>query len=202
MADDAGAAEAQGDQCTPAQSLGRLLKLPLPPPRIRTRPWWFPVQELRDPLVFYLEAWLADSIFGPDRAIIPEIEWMSQVLLTVDIVNSGDLVEITIFGRPRVQNRVKSVLLSLANWHRKHRARGVGGSRIPYIERVSKVMLELKVLESSGLAEVVVYGSYLYKLRAKWMLQSMAEWHRQRQERGMLKLEDAMKALHLGPWMK
>ncbi|XP_007090170.1 developmental pluripotency-associated 5 protein [Panthera pardus] len=79
---------------------------------------------------------------------------------------------------------------------------GVGGSRIPYIERVSKVMLELKVLESSGLAEVVVYGSYLYKLRAKWMLQSMAEWHRQRQERGMLKLEDAMKALHLGPWMK
>lgn len=64
MADDAGAAEAQGDQCTPAQSLGRLLKLPLPPPRIRTRPWWFPVQELRDPLVFYLEAWLADSIFG------------------------------------------------------------------------------------------------------------------------------------------
>lgn len=45
-------------------------------------------------------------------------------------------------------------------------------------------MLELKVLESSGLTEVVVYGSYLYKLRARWMLQSMAEWHRQRQERG------------------
>lgn len=45
-------------------------------------------------------------------------------------------------------------------------------------------MLELKVLESSGLTEVLVYGSYLYKLRAKWMLQSMAEWHRQRRERG------------------
>ncbi|KAF3831700.1 hypothetical protein GH733_000512 [Mirounga leonina] len=105
MVDDVGAAKAQGDEWTPAQSLGRLLRSPLPPPRIRTRPWWFPVQELRDPLVFYLEAWLADSIFGPDRAIIPEMEWMSQVLLTVDIVNSGDLVEITIFGRPRVQNR-------------------------------------------------------------------------------------------------
>ncbi|CAD7680718.1 unnamed protein product [Nyctereutes procyonoides] len=51
---------------------------------------------------------------------------------------------------------------------------------------MSKVMLELKVLESSGLTEVLVYGSYLYKLRAKWMLQSM----------------DAMKALQLGPWMK
>ncbi|XP_034847055.1 oocyte-expressed protein homolog isoform X1 [Mirounga leonina] len=63
------------------------------------------------------------SCLGPDRAIIPEMEWMSQVLLTVDIVNSGDLVEITIFGRPRVQNRVKSVLLSLASWHQKHRAR-------------------------------------------------------------------------------
>ncbi|CAK7310542.1 Oocyte-expressed protein [Vulpes lagopus] len=48
---------------------------------------------------------------------------MSQVLLTVDVVSSGDLVEISIFGRPRVQNRVKSVLLSLASWHRKHRAR-------------------------------------------------------------------------------
>uniref|UniRef100_A0A8C0KSS7 KH-like RNA-binding domain-containing protein n=1 Tax=Canis lupus dingo TaxID=286419 RepID=A0A8C0KSS7_CANLU len=69
---------------------------------------------------------------------------------------------------------------------------GPAGSRILYIEQVSKVMLELKVLESSGLTEVLVYGSYLYKLR----------WHRQRQERGMLKLEDAMKALQLGPWMK
>ncbi|XP_004770788.1 oocyte-expressed protein homolog [Mustela nigripes] len=123
MVDDAGAAKAQGDEWTPAQSLSRLLRSPLPAPRIRTRPWWFPVQDLRDPLVFYLEAWLADSIFGPDRAVIPEMEWMSQVLLTVDIVNSGDLVEITIFGRPRVQNRVKSVLLSLASWHQKLRAR-------------------------------------------------------------------------------
>lgn len=64
MVDDAGAAKAQGDEWTPAQSLNRLLRSPLPAPRIRTRPWWFPVQELRDPLVFYLEAWLADSIFG------------------------------------------------------------------------------------------------------------------------------------------
>ncbi|XP_008577124.1 PREDICTED: developmental pluripotency-associated 5 protein [Galeopterus variegatus] len=79
---------------------------------------------------------------------------------------------------------------------------GPGGARIPYIEQVSKVMLELKVLESSDLTEVVVYGSYLYKLRTKWMLQSMAEWHRQRQERGMLKLAEAMSALELGPWMK
>uniref|UniRef100_A0A5F8AQ87 Embryonal stem cell-specific gene 1 protein n=3 Tax=Macaca TaxID=9539 RepID=A0A5F8AQ87_MACMU len=62
---------------------------------------------------------------------------------------------------------------------------GPDGSRIPYIEQVSKAMLELKALESSDLTEVVVYGSYLYKLRTKWMLQSMAEWHRQRQERGM-----------------
>lgn len=45
-------------------------------------------------------------------------------------------------------------------------------------------MLELKVLESSDFTEVVVYGNYLYKLRTKWMLQSMAERHRLRQERG------------------
>ncbi|KAM5282563.1 oocyte-expressed protein homolog [Hipposideros larvatus] len=122
MAAHAGAVK-QGDEGKPANSLDVLMKLPLEPPRIRTRPWWFPVQELRDPLVFYLEAWLADLIFGADRAIIPDIEWMNQVLLTVDIVNNGNFVEITIFGQPRVQNRVKSVLLSLASRHRQHRAR-------------------------------------------------------------------------------
>ncbi|XP_062054453.1 developmental pluripotency-associated 5 protein-like [Lepus europaeus] len=79
---------------------------------------------------------------------------------------------------------------------------GPDGSRIPNIEEVSKAMLELKVLESSDLTKLVVYGSYMYKLQPKWMLQSMAEWHRQRQERGMLKLEEAMGALKLGPWMK
>ncbi|KAF6365010.1 oocyte expressed protein [Rhinolophus ferrumequinum] len=120
---DHGGAGAQGHDCKPAHSLDVLMKVPLQPPRIRTRPWWFPVQELRDPLAFYMEAWLADSIFGADRAIIPDIEWMNQVLLTVDMVNDGNFVEITIFGQPRVQNRVKSVLLSLASRHRQHRAR-------------------------------------------------------------------------------
>ncbi|XP_012309927.1 developmental pluripotency-associated 5 protein [Aotus nancymaae] len=79
---------------------------------------------------------------------------------------------------------------------------GRDGCLIPYMEQVSKAMLELKALESADFTEVVVYGSYIYKLRAQWMLQSMAEWHRQRQERGMLKLEEAMNALELSPWMK
>uniref|UniRef100_A0A8D2BDA7 Embryonal stem cell-specific gene 1 protein n=1 Tax=Sciurus vulgaris TaxID=55149 RepID=A0A8D2BDA7_SCIVU len=79
---------------------------------------------------------------------------------------------------------------------------GPRGSRIPYIEQVSKAMLQLNALESSDFTEVVVYGSHLFKLRTKWMLQSMAEWHRQRQERGMLKLQEAMNALELSPWMK
>ncbi|KAK2503727.1 hypothetical protein MC885_000685 [Smutsia gigantea] len=73
------------------------------------------------------------------------------------------------------------------------------GSRIPYIEQVSKAMLELKSLDSSDLTEVVIYGSYLYKLRTKWMLQSVAEWHRRRRERGLLELEEAVRALELGP---
>ncbi|TKC44566.1 hypothetical protein EI555_010935 [Monodon monoceros] len=126
MVDDAGAAEARGDG---------LLGFPLTPPRIRSRPWWFPVQELRNPLVFSLEAWLADSIFGPDRAVVPEMEWMSQALLTVDAVHAGKLVEITVFGRPAVQRRVKSVLLSLASGHREQRARGEGhGKRHQHLE--------------------------------------------------------------------
>ncbi|XP_077015365.1 developmental pluripotency-associated 5 protein [Tamandua tetradactyla] len=79
---------------------------------------------------------------------------------------------------------------------------GPDGSRIPYIEEVSKAMVELKALESSDLTEVVVYGNYLYKLRTKWMLQSLAEWHRQRQERGIVRLEKAMNALKLDPWMQ
>ncbi|XP_030726314.1 oocyte-expressed protein homolog [Globicephala melas] len=100
-----------------------LLGFPLPPPRIRSRPWWFPVQKLRNLLVFYLEAWLADLIFGPGRAVVPEMEWMSQALLTVDAVHAGKLVEITVFGPPAVQRRVKSVLLSLVPNHREQRAR-------------------------------------------------------------------------------
>lgn len=61
---------------------------------------------------------------------------------------------------------------------------GPQGSRIPYIEQVSQAMFELKTLESSELTEVLVYGSHNNKLRAKWMLQSMAERCRLRQERG------------------
>ncbi|XP_066109748.1 oocyte-expressed protein homolog [Saccopteryx bilineata] len=123
VADQPGAG-AQESQWPSAPSPDPQLRIPPPaPPRLRTRPWWFPVQELRDPLVFTLEAWLADSIFGSDRATIPDIEWMNQVLLTVDITNSGNLVEVTVFGQPRVQNRVKGGLLSLAARHREQRAR-------------------------------------------------------------------------------
>nr|XP_012644221.2 oocyte-expressed protein homolog [Microcebus murinus] len=135
MADDAGAAESQQEELYPSSILERLLRSPLPPPQIRIRPWWFPVQELRNPLVFYLEAWLADAIFGPDRARIPEMEWMSQALLTVNIVDSGNLVEITVFGRPSVQCRMKSLLLGLACFHRENRARA---EKMKHLEEILK----------------------------------------------------------------
>ncbi|KAJ8776944.1 hypothetical protein J1605_014962 [Eschrichtius robustus] len=51
---------------------------------------------------------------------------------------------------------------------------GPDGSRIPFVEQVSKVMLQMKGLETSDLAEVMVYGSYLCKFQTKWMLQSVA----------------------------
>ncbi|KAF4025036.1 OOEP [Cervus elaphus hippelaphus] len=114
MVDDAGDSEARGD---------RLQGLPLSSPRVRIRPWWFPAQDLRNPLVFFLEAWLADSIFGPDRALVPEMEWMSQALLMVDAVDAGNVVEVTVFARPAVQRQVKSVLLSQASVLREQRAR-------------------------------------------------------------------------------
>ncbi|XP_031201409.1 developmental pluripotency-associated 5 protein [Mastomys coucha] len=70
-------------------------------------------------------------------------------------------------------------------------------SRMPHIEQVSQSMFELKTLESSELTEVLIYGSANQKLRAKWMLQCMAERYRLRQEKGMLKLQESMKTLEL-----
>uniref|UniRef100_A0A8C4MZC4 KH-like RNA-binding domain-containing protein n=1 Tax=Equus asinus TaxID=9793 RepID=A0A8C4MZC4_EQUAS len=76
--------------------------------------------------------WQEDGSFPPvlhklpkDCSVIPETEWKSRALLTVDIVNPGNLVEITILGQPRVQNQVKRVLLSLSSWPPEHRARVV-----------------------------------------------------------------------------
>ncbi|XP_059971373.1 developmental pluripotency-associated 5 protein-like [Mesoplodon densirostris] len=51
---------------------------------------------------------------------------------------------------------------------------GPDGSRIPFVEQVGTVMLQMKGLESSDVAEVMVYGSYLCKFQTKWMLQSVA----------------------------
>ncbi|XP_059043428.1 developmental pluripotency-associated 5 protein-like [Mustela lutreola] len=59
---------------------------------------------------------------------------------------------------------------------------GPAGSQILYSKRVSKVTLELKVLEPLDFTEVVIYGCYLCKRRAGWVLRSVAQWHRQRQE--------------------
>ncbi|XP_006760004.1 PREDICTED: oocyte-expressed protein [Myotis davidii] len=107
MVDQPGAV-VQEDPWMSAQALDRLLKIPLPLPRLRTRPWWFPVLELRVPLVLYLE---------------------------VEKVNSGSLIEITIFGQPRVQNRVKSVLLSLAARHWENHA---GDKKMKQLEKFLK----------------------------------------------------------------
>ncbi|KAB1253773.1 Oocyte-expressed protein-like protein [Camelus dromedarius] len=122
MGDPGEAVQAQeGERTAPAQGDGLLML----PPRVLVRPWWFPAEDLENPLVFYLEAWLADQIFGPELEILPEIQWMSQALLSVNTVKSGTFVEIRVFGRPRVQLHVKSVILSLALRHKEHRAAGL-----------------------------------------------------------------------------
>ncbi|XP_004698369.1 developmental pluripotency-associated 5 protein-like [Echinops telfairi] len=66
---------------------------------------------------------------------------------------------------------------------------GPNGSRIPCLEQMSKTVLELKFLESSSVTKI--------ELQAKWMLESLAQWHRHRQDRGMLKCEEAMNGLEL-----
>ncbi|XP_008056647.2 oocyte-expressed protein homolog [Carlito syrichta] len=126
MLDDASAAEAPRGGLRAASSLEGSQ-------RLRTRPWWLPAQELGDPSVFRLEAWLADLFFGPDRAVVPEIEWMTQALLEVDLVDSGNLVEVAVFGRPRVRNRVRSIFLCLARLYRERRAQA---EKIKHLENL------------------------------------------------------------------
>ncbi|XP_039738798.1 oocyte-expressed protein homolog [Pteropus medius] len=116
MADHAGAVD-QGDECMPAGSLDRLLRLPPPPPQIHTWKWRFPVQKLRDPIGVLPGGTVAESLFGSDRAMIPEMEWMK-----VDLVNPRNLAKITIFRHLCVQNQVKVVHLRVASRHQKHRA--------------------------------------------------------------------------------
>ncbi|XP_044606496.2 oocyte-expressed protein homolog, partial [Equus asinus] len=122
--DAAAAARARGEGRTPAEALAGLLRRTPPTPRARPRPWWFPARELSCPSACYLEARLAGCVFGPDRAAVPETEWRSQVLLTVRAVEPGGAVEVSVFGQPHGQNRVKGVLRSLAAWHWERRARG------------------------------------------------------------------------------
>ncbi|XP_038178167.1 oocyte-expressed protein homolog [Arvicola amphibius] len=109
----------QANGPTPYPSSMKRLSAPPVSPRLRVRPWWFPAHELRDPLVFYMEAWVAEMIFGPNQVLIPEIEWLSQALLRVDIVDSGNVAEITIYGRPCVKNRMRNILLHLAACHKE-----------------------------------------------------------------------------------
>ncbi|XP_048193592.1 oocyte-expressed protein homolog [Perognathus longimembris pacificus] len=93
-------------------------------PQVRVRPWWFPVEDMSRPLGFYLEAWLADQIFGerpgrarplgPHQAVVSQLAWRSRALVHVSKVARGTVAEVSILGRPAGQHRVKSFLLSLA----------------------------------------------------------------------------------------
>ncbi|XP_021063630.1 oocyte-expressed protein homolog [Mus pahari] len=118
--------------------------------RLRTRPWWFPIQELGNPLVLYVEAWVAERVIGPDQAEISEIEWMCQALLTVDSANSGNLAEITIFGRPSAQTRMKNILLNMAAWHKEN--------EVERATKVKEVEEFLKVRASSILSKLSKKG--------------------------------------------
>ncbi|KAM4866224.1 oocyte-expressed protein homolog [Thomomys bottae] len=107
-------AEQSGQQ--PSSTLKRA---PFPPPQVHLRPWWFPVEEMRHPVTLYLESDLADEIFGANQDNLYQLQWMSQALLHVTKVAPGTVTEINIFGRPPLQNRMKSFFLSLAAWYRE-----------------------------------------------------------------------------------
>ncbi|ERE74965.1 oocyte-expressed protein homolog [Cricetulus griseus] len=135
------ATEDHAEQKSPTRNRPSKKQLSTPSvlPRLHVRPWWFPEQELSDPLVLYIESWLADVIFGPNQSLLPELEWISQALVTMDIVDSGNLAEITIFGRPAVKNRLKIILLNLVAWHKENR----------HIVRAMKMKEREELLKSS-----------------------------------------------------
>ncbi|XP_052045732.1 developmental pluripotency-associated protein 5A-like [Apodemus sylvaticus] len=74
---------------------------------------------------------------------------------------------------------------------------GPQGPGMAQFERASKTMFELRIQESSDLTEVLIYGPSINQDRAKWMLETMAERCRRRQERGMLMLQEALQTLEL-----
>lgn len=80
-------------------ALGRLLRIPLPPPWFTFSSGGFLYRNWETCWCFTggMTIWL---YLGPDQAIIPDIEWMNQILLAMGIVNSGNLVEITFFQEP------------------------------------------------------------------------------------------------------
>ncbi|XP_031200596.1 oocyte-expressed protein homolog [Mastomys coucha] len=127
-----------------------LLNAPPVSLRLRARPWWFPVQELSNPLVLYMEDWLAKRIIGPDHTEISEMEWMCQALLRVDSADSGNLAEITIFGRPSAQIRLKNILLNMAAWHKEKEAQRA--------TKINEVEEFLKVRASSFLSKLSPKG--------------------------------------------
>lgn len=54
-------ADADAKPDSDSQKLLNVLPVSL---RLRTRPWWFPIQEVSNPLVLYMEAWVAERVIG------------------------------------------------------------------------------------------------------------------------------------------
>lgn len=70
------ATEDHAEQKSPTRNRPSKKQLSTPSvlPRLHVRPWWFPEQELSDPLVLYIESWLADVIFGEPLGV-----WVSSL---------------------------------------------------------------------------------------------------------------------------
>ncbi|XP_028642174.1 oocyte-expressed protein homolog [Grammomys surdaster] len=115
--------------------------------RLRTRPWWFPIEELSNPMVFYMEASVAERIIGRDQAEMTEIEWMTQALIRVDPGNSENLAEITIYGRPSAQTRMKNILMHMSIWQKDSEARRA--KKIKQVEEFLKAHADAMISNSS-----------------------------------------------------
>ncbi|XP_041535304.1 oocyte-expressed protein homolog [Microtus oregoni] len=79
---------------------------------------WRPQDEICEPVVLHMETWVAERVFGRMQPSVPSEWYDGSIWMTVDTGDSGNVAEITIYGEPSLQRRMKNVILHLEARHK------------------------------------------------------------------------------------
>nr|AQY56593.1 KH domain containing 3-like protein [Castor fiber] len=114
-------------------------------------PSWFHAEYLRSPKAVQLEAWLVETIFGPDGAYIPHVECVTRTLLHLNHWNPEGDAEILIFGRPYYQQDVSEMIMNLANHFRQLQMQKNASAQKAKSQQFPEPGFEDEIQESSDL---------------------------------------------------